>query len=113
MFVLLVVVYFIGKEKFDLIVSNPPYISKEYKINEIVQHEPKIALFADEFGLSNYRRIIKDLNKVLNKGGSILFEIGYDQREALEGLCKEYLNEYTFECFKDINDKDRIVKITL
>lgn len=104
---------FIGKEKFDVIVSNPPYISKDYKINEIVEHEPKIALFADENGLSNYRKIVMNLEKVLNKGGTILFEIGYDQKESLENLCKEYLSDYTFECFKDINDKDRIVKITL
>lgn len=104
---------FIGKEKFDVIVSNPPYISKDYKINEIVEHEPKIALFADENGLSNYRIIIQNLDKVLNKGGTILFEIGYDQKESLENLCKEYLSDYEFECFKDINDKDRIVKITL
>jgi len=104
---------FIGKEKFDVIVSNPPYISKDYKLNEIVEHEPKIALFADDNGLSNYKKIIQDLDKVLNKGGTILFEIGYDQKEALENICKEYLNNYTFECFKDINDKDRIVKITL
>lgn len=104
---------FIGKEKFDVIVSNPPYIGKDYKINEIVEHEPKIALFADENGLSNYRKIVMNLEKVLNKGGTILFEIGYDQKESLENLCKEYLSDYTFECFKDINDKDRIVKITL
>lgn len=104
---------FIGKEKFDFIVSNPPYISRDYKVNEIVEHEPEIALFADENGISNYRKIIQDLDKVLNKGGSILFEIGYDQKESLEMLCKEYLDNYTFECFKDINDKDRIVKITI
>lgn len=104
---------FIGKERFDVIVSNPPYISEDYRVNEIVEHEPKLALFADENGLSNYRKIIKNLDKVLNKDGVILFEIGYDQKDALENLCKEYLNEYTFECFKDINDKDRIVKITI
>ena len=104
---------FIGKEKFDVIVCNPPYISKDFKVNEIVEHEPKIALFADDNGLENYKRIIKNLNKVLNKGGSILFEIGYDQKESLENICKEYLNNYDFECFKDINNKDRIVKVRI
>ena len=59
------------------------------------------------------KRIIKDLDKVLNKGGYIFFEIGYDQKEDIEKICKEYLNEYTFECFKDINGKDRIVKINI
>lgn len=104
---------FIGNNKFDVIVCNPPYISKSFKLNEIVEHEPKIALFAEDNGLENYKRIIKDLDKALNKGGYIFFEIGYDQKEDIEKICKEYLNEYTFECFKDINGKDRIVKINI
>ena len=104
---------FKGKEKFDVIVCNPPYISKDYKLNEIVEHEPKIALFADDNGLINYKTIIRNLKEVLNKGGYIFFEIGFDQKESIEDICKEYLNNYTFECFKDINGKDRIVMINI
>lgn len=104
---------FIGKEKFDVIVSNPPYISENFVINDIVKHEPSIALFAKENGICNYRAIIKDLDKVLNKEGILLLEIGYDQKDRIKMLCDEYLNNYSFECFKDINGKDRIIKIKL
>ena len=98
---------FIGKEKFDVIVSNPPYISKDYKLNEIVEHEPKIALFADDNGLSNYKKIIQDLDKVLNKGGTILFEIGYDQAKDVKNLLfKEFTD---IEIIQDYNKLDRIV----
>ena len=105
---------FVSKgEKFDVIVSNPPYISETYEVNDIVKHEPRIALYADDDGLFNYKSIIKDLDKVLNKDGVILFEIGYDQKEALENICKDYLSNYSFECYKDISGNDRIVIIKL
>ena len=74
--------------KFDVIVSNPPYISRDYVVNNIVKHEPSIALFADNNGLKNYEIIIKNLDKVLNKNGVILLEIGYDQKEAILKICK-------------------------
>ena len=104
---------FFGKEKFDVIVCNPPYISEGYEVNDIVKHEPKIALYADDNGLANYKRIIADLDKVLNKDGVILFEIGYDQKDALVKICEERLSNYKIDCYKDINDNDRIVVIKL
>ena len=75
--------FIMNNTKFDVIVSNPPYISNDYKINNIVKHEPYIALFAENNGLENYEIIIKNLDKVLNKGGTLLLEIGYDQREEI------------------------------
>jgi len=104
---------FIGKEKFNVIVCNPPYISHSYEVNNIVKHEPMLALYANDDGLENYIRIIKDVNKVLDEKGVILFEIGYDQREALINICKEYLEEYKVNCYKDISGNDRIVVIEL
>lgn len=104
---------FIGKEKFDVIVCNPPYISENYEVNNIVKHEPMIALYADDNGLINYKKIIKELPNVLNENGVILFEIGYDQKEALFEICKEYLENYNVECFKDISGNDRIIVIKL
>ena len=56
---------------------------------------------------------IKNLDKVLNKGGVVLFEIGYDQKDKIIGACKEYLVDYGVECFKDISGNDRIVVIKL
>lgn len=104
---------FIGKRMFDVIVSNPPYISKNYELNNFVKQEPSIALFADKEGLEKYELIIKQLSKVLNKGGVILFEIGYDQKEALFNICEKYLSNYDVNCYKDISGKDRIVVVKL
>ncbi len=104
---------FKGNNKFDLIVCNPPYINESFEVNDFVKHEPDIALFAKDSGLENYKRIIKDLPLALNKGGVILFEIGYDQKESLFDICEEYLKDYQIEAHKDINGKDRIIIIKL
>lgn len=99
--------------KVDLIISNPPYIDiNDNEVDEIVRNnEPSLALFAKDFGLYNYKRIIDDSKNVLNKNGSILFEIGYKQGEVL----KEYaLNKYKnleIKIIKDIDKKDRILFI--
>ena len=105
--------FIMNNAKFDVIVSNPPYISKDYEINNIVKHEPYIALFADNNGLENYEIIVKNLGKVLNKGGILLLEIGYDQREAILNICNQYLSDCEVECFKDISGNDRIVVVKL
>lgn len=101
------------KEKFNVIVCNPPYIKKDYPINNFVKHEPSLALFADDNGLANYESIIKGIKEVLNEEGIVLFEIGYDQKEDLLSLCKRYLSNYEFNSYKDLNGKDRIVTIKL
>ena len=105
--------FIINNRKFDVIVSNPPYISKSYVLNNIVRHEPDIALFAENDGLENYQIIIKNLDKVLNKGGVILFEIGFDQREAVLEICKENLTDYEAKAYKDISGNDRMIVVKL
>lgn len=105
---------FINKnEKFDVIVCNPPYISRTFEINNIVKHEPEIALFAENDGLENYQIIIKNLSKVLNKNGVILFEIGYDQNEKIVNFCKENIIDCEVNSYKDISGHDRIVVVKL
>ncbi len=97
--------------KFDLIISNPPYIDiKDLKTmgKNVVDYEPHTALFAENNGLYFYENIIKDASRYLNKNGFIAFEIGYDQREAVIKL----LENYSFTnilSFKDYGDKDRVV----
>ncbi len=99
-------------KKFDMIISNPPYISYDYTLpNEIINHEPKIALYAKEDGMYYYRKIMEDCKKVLNEKGSIVFEIGYDQGDKIKALAKEILNNYSIEVKKDISNNDRIVVI--
>lgn len=105
--------YFIENNyKFDMIVSNPPYVSFDYKLpNKIIEHEPKSALYAEENGLYYYRKIMEDAYKVLNENGSIVFEIGYDQGESIKKLASEILDDYKIEVRKDISNNDRIVII--
>lgn len=98
-------------KKFDLIVSNPPYIrtSEIEKLEEEVRlHDPYIALDGKEDGLFFYRRIITDSILYMNQGGWLMFEIGHDQREDVEGLMKEagYSNISTK---KDLAALDRVV----
>lgn len=76
-------------EAFDLVVSNPPYVPQsdaESLDVEVREHEPHLALFADDNGLSVYRRLIPQAFRALVPGGHVLLEIGYGQEEAVRGL---------------------------
>jgi release factor glutamine methyltransferase len=105
--------YFINNNyHFDMIISNPPYVSLDYVLpNKIIEHEPKEALYAKENGLYYYRKIMQDAAKVLNKNGSIVFEIGYNQGESIKELAKGILTNYSLTIKKDFSNNDRIVII--
>lgn len=93
----------------DIIVSNPPYISKT-EMEELppeVKKEPKKALAAGEDGLDYYRRLIPEAEKVLKNGGKLFLEIGYQQAEAVENIFGE--NWTQVELQKDYSDNDRII----
>ena len=85
----------VGDERFDMIVSNPPYISREEmeRLMPEVQREPKLALYGGEDGLDFYRRLAKDAAKHLRPGGCILLEIGYRQKEAVEALLQKHVGK--------------------
>jgi release factor glutamine methyltransferase len=77
------------EQAFDLVVSNPPYISAtEYPelMPEVRDHEPKLALLADENGLVCYRQIAEQSKKILRSGGWLMMEIGYQQELVVTGL---------------------------
>lgn len=98
--------------KFDLIISNPPYISYKDKItikDSVLNYDPHLALFAEEDGIYFYRKIIENAVHYLSKDGVIFFEIGYDQKEKIFELGKN--NNFTITVYKDINDRDRIAKL--
>ncbi|MCJ7688415.1 MAG: peptide chain release factor N(5)-glutamine methyltransferase [Clostridiaceae bacterium] len=102
-------------KKFQVIVSNPPYIKDEVipsLMEDVKNYEPYIALSGGEDGLSFYRRITEQSLQVLEKGGLLAFEIGYDQREqVVEILLKSGFKE--IECRKDLSGNDRVVSATL
>lgn len=82
-------------ERFDLIVSNPPYISREEMetLMPEVQREPELALAGGEDGLDFYRRIAREAPAHLLPGGCLLFEIGWRQRDAVSALVRESVGE--------------------
>lgn len=95
------------EEKFDLIISNPPYIPIGTELESEVQHEPKQALFAEENGLQIYRRIIKDAPKYLNKNGFLMFELGIDESGAVKSMMSKDFSNINVE--KDLAGIDRII----
>ena len=101
----------INGEKFDIIVSNPPYIKNEEikLLSKQVQNEPYIALAGGEDGLDFYRKIIDEAYKYINKNGYLCLEIGYDQKEDLIKLIKQNENYEYENCIKDLSNNDRCI----
>lgn len=101
--------------KYDILVSNPPYIRStvvDTLMPEVRDYEPRIALDGEEDGLAFYRRILSDCRKNLKKGGMLFFEIGYDQAEDVKGMMEQSgFLEVTVK--KDFGGLDRVVFGTL
>ena len=100
--------------KYDIIVSNPPYISRadETEVGLNVLHsEPHLALFADEDGLAIYRKIAEGSKDYLTDGGKIYLEIGYKQGQSVPALFIEDLPEKRVRTLKDQFGQDRMVVI--
>jgi len=101
--------------KFDLIISNPPYIglSESSEISqEVLNYDPDIALFAGSDGLEAYERIIPQLTKFLNPGARVVLEIGASQSESVKTLMNSS-GLYEVNTFKDLAGKDRLVTAKL
>lgn len=100
-------------KKYDVIISNPPYIAYDEEIMDIVKNnEPGIALYADNNGLYYYEEIIKNCKNYLNENGLLAFEIGYMQASSIKKLAKKYLNKEAI-IEKDYSNKDRFAFIKL
>ena len=99
------------KEKYDIIVSNPPYIKKEIikSLEKEVQKEPQIALDGGYDGLDFYRKIISKADEYLKFNGYICFEIGYDQKDDVLELLKNEGKYVDTSCKKDLFDNDRVI----
>lgn len=97
-------------EKFNIIVSNPPYLTEEeyMEVDSLLHHEPKNALVGGEKGFEIYKKIIEKSKDYLFKNGKIFFEIGYLQANVVSDLLLK--NGYNnIKVIKDYNNLDRIV----
>lgn len=101
------------KNKFDIIVSNPPYIREDVikTLEKNVLCEPYLALSGGSDGLEFYKIIAENGYKFLNKNGYICLEIGYDQKESVINIFKEYEQYKEIYSKKDLNNLDRVVVI--
>ena len=101
-------------ENYDIIVSNPPYISwadeSEVGLN-VLHSEPHLALFAEEDGLAIYRKIAQEAKNYLREGGKIYLEIGYKQGHSVPALFRKYLPEKRVRTLKDQFGQDRMVVV--
>lgn len=105
----------VPEERFDIIVSNPPYIPSaviDTLMPEVKEHEPMSALDGDADGLRFYREIIENANKYLTNQGQIFFEIGCEQGADISALLKEH-GFTNIRVGKDLAGLDRVVSATL
>lgn len=100
-------------DKYDVIISNPPYISyDDIEVMDIVKNnEPHLALYAKDNGLYFYDKIIKDSSKYLNDKFIMAFEIGYKQGKDITKIVNKYYKDINMSVEKDYSGRDRFVFI--
>ena len=99
-------------KKYDILVSNPPYIPSSEEVDSLVKdNEPNIALFGGNDGLKFYEIILKNAANYLNEKAMICFEHGYDKKKEIEALALKYFKNAKVETLKDLEGKDRMTFI--
>ena len=100
--------------KYDLIISNPPYVAHDEVIADIVKNnEPAIALYADNHGLEFYDKILRDAIYHVNDKAIIAMEIGQKQGKAVTDIAKKYFPHAEIKVEKDLPGLDRFVFILI
>ncbi len=96
-----------AEEKFDMIISNPPYIPADYEFEPEVLHEPKLALIAEENGLEFYRKITEQALEFLKPDGVLMFELGIGEAELVKAFMEKDFEDIKIE--KDLAGIERII----
>ena len=100
-------------DKYDVIISNPPYISYDEDIMDVVyNNEPHMALYADDNGLYFYDKILRECRKYLNDKFLIAFEIGYKQGDDIINIINKYFDNVNISLEKDYSGRDRFIFVS-
>ena len=100
-------------KKYDVIISNPPYIKTDEMIEDIVkENEPHLALYAGEDGLDCYKKILNKIKNNINDKYLIAFEIGESQAEDISKLANMCLDNINIYVKKDMQNRNRMLFIT-
>ena len=99
------------KDKYDLIISNPPYVDYDEDVDKETKYEPQNAIFADNHGLVFYEYIIKESVNWINNNSIIAFEIGYNQGNYLKEYAEKYYPDSIININKDLSGRDRYLLI--
>lgn len=101
-------------ETFDVIISNPPYISNDevgYMDESVLHYEPHLALFAENNGLAIYQRLAKEIPAILNPGGEIFLEIGFKQGKTVQEIFQQAFPTAKVTIEKDMSGNDRLIRV--
>lgn len=97
------------KEKFDILISNPPYLTEDEEIMDIVKdYEPHTALYGGNDGLKFYEILLSNAKKILNNKAIIAFEIGASQANEVISIARKYFKDSPYEIKKDFQGRDRM-----
>ncbi|WDT66782.1 peptide chain release factor N(5)-glutamine methyltransferase [Companilactobacillus crustorum] len=103
----------ISVQKFDVIVSNPPYIAESEKKDmdaSVIKYEPDLALYGQDNGLEFYENIVKQVDNYLNDDGILYMEFGFRQKNAIKQIFYDNLPDYVVEFHKDMSGNYRYLK---
>ncbi|MBQ4584257.1 MAG: peptide chain release factor N(5)-glutamine methyltransferase [Bacilli bacterium] len=101
------------KDKYNLIVCNPPYVSYDEEVGKETKYEPQMALFAKKSGLEFYEHLLKMLPNYVEDKYLIAFEIGMNQKPELQKLAKKYFSKAKITFEKDLNNRERFLFIKM
>lgn len=97
--------------RYDVIISNPPYVDRSEEVGPEIKFEPESAIFASDKGMEHYKFILNNYNKYLNKKFIMAFEIGYKQGSELKKLAKSLYPKAEVKVEKDLSGFDRFLFI--